>query len=192
MKGLIFAAALLAAAPALAQEVRTSERREADRSVTLVHEAVVDAPSAEVWEAVATAAGWRTWAVPVAWDAPVEPDTIETSYTPSAQPGDPTTIRQQILARIPGRLLVFRTVKAPDGFPHFESFRRTTGFIEIEPAGERRTRVRITGTGYADSEAGRTLLGFFREGNRITLDRLRRRFAEGPIDWAAERRTAAH
>lgn len=192
MKSLALAFALLASAPAFAQEIAVSERREADRSVTLIHETVVEASPAEVWEAVANAAGWRSWAVPVAWDSPVEPDTIETSYTPDARPGDPTTIRQHILARIPGRLIVFRTVKAPDGFPHFDTFRRTTGFIEIEPAGERRSRVRITGAGYADSEAGRLLLGFFREGNRVSLDRLRRRFADGPIDWAAERRAAAH
>jgi uncharacterized protein YndB with AHSA1/START domain len=172
---------------AAAQPVTMNERREADGSSTLSHEIVIDAPSAEIWTAVATAAGWRTWAVPVAWDAPVEPETLETSYARNAQPGDPTTIRQRILARIPGRLLVFRTVKAPDGFPNFETFARTTGFIELEPLGERRTRVRITGTGYADSEAGRQIIGFFRDGNRISLERLRDRFVNGPIDWAAQR-----
>jgi uncharacterized protein YndB with AHSA1/START domain len=178
-------------APAAAQEVTMSERREADGSFTLSHEIVIDAPAAEIWAAISTAAGWRTWAVPLAWDAPVEPETIETSYSPNAQPGDPTTIRQRLLARIPGRLLVFRTIKAPDGFPNFETFARTTGFIELEPLGERRTRVRITGAGYADTEAGRQILGFFRSGNRISLERLRQRFVSGPLDWAAIRAAEA-
>ena len=59
--------------------------------------------------------------------------------------------------------------------------------IELEPQGDRKTRVRIVGAGYPDDEAGRQLIGFFRNGNRISLERLRRRFAEGPIDWTRER-----
>ena len=51
--------------------------------------------------------------------------------------------------------------------------------------GERRTRVRLTGTGFADSDAGRQLLGFFREGNRVSLESLRQRFVSGPRDWSA-------
>jgi uncharacterized protein YndB with AHSA1/START domain len=187
------AAALLLLAPVAtaAQDVTMGERREADGTLTLSHAIVIDAPAADIWTAVSTAAGWRTWAVPLAWDAPVEPDTIETSYAPDARPGDPTTIRQHVLARIPGRLIVFRTVKAPDGFPNFETFARTTGFIELEALGERRTRVRVTGAGYPDTEAGRQILGFFRDGNRITLERLRQRFVSGPLDWAAIRAAEA-
>jgi hypothetical protein len=44
------------------------------------------------------------------------------------------------------------------------------------------TRVRLTGTGYADTDAGRQLLGFFREGNRVSLERLRDRFANAPAN----------
>lgn len=183
----LLAGFLLALAPAIgsAQDVAISERREADGSVTLAHEILVDAPQAEVWAAISTPEGWRTWAVPVSWTAPDDPDSIEGSYTPAARPGDPTIIRQQFLARLPGRLLAFRTTRAPDGFPHFDTYRRVVTFFELEPLGERRTRVRLTGTGYADSEAGRALLGFFRGGNRVSLERLRDRFARGPLDWPA-------
>lgn len=163
------------------------QRRAPDGTLTLVHESVVDAPVAEVWEAIATAEGWRTWAVPVAWSSPEAPDELETSYDPAARPGDPQTIRHRVLARVPGRMIAFRTVKAPEGFPHFEIFGQTTGLFELEAVGADRTRVRVTGAGYPDSEAGRQLIGFFREGNRITLERLRRRFTDGPIDWSAER-----
>lgn len=119
--------------------------------------------------------------VPVAW-AP-EPDVIETSYSPNAQPGDPSTIRQRILAAVPERLLVFRTVRAPAAFPNFDTYAQVISTFELEPLGERRTRVRLTGHGYADTEAGRQLLAFFREGNRVSLERLRERFASGPLDW---------
>ncbi|HWT13640.1 MAG TPA: SRPBCC domain-containing protein [Allosphingosinicella sp.] len=164
-------------------EVSIATSRGADGSHALAHEVLVDAPASEVWAAVATAPGWTSWAVPVAWS---EGDLLETSYSPGASRGDRTTIQQRIVARVEGRLIAFRTVKAPDGFPHFETFREVTHLLELEPAGDGRTRVRLTGTGYADSEAGRRLLDFFREGNRVSLDRLRRRFASGPIDWTRE------
>ena len=121
--------------------------------------------------------------MPVAWTP--EPDVIETSYSPGARSGDASTIRQRVLAAIPERLLVFRTIKAPAGFPDFDTYRQTTMVFELEPLGEARTRVRLTGTGFADTEAGRRLLGFFRDGNRVSLERLRQRLVAGPLDWAA-------
>jgi len=164
----------LAAAPAAA----ATKERAPDGTHLLVHEAVVDAAPADVWAAISTAEGWKSWAVPVAW-APA-PDTIETSYTPTARPGDPSTIRQQVLLRVPRRLMVFRTVKAPAGFPDFDTYSRVVSAFELEPAGDGRTRVRLTGTGYADSEAGRRLLGFFEKGNQASLDALKARFAKTP------------
>ena len=165
--------------------VAIAEEWALDGTLTLVHETVVDAPVDRVWRAVATAEGWREWAVPVAWQ--LGPDELETSYEPTAQPGGPQTIRQRILARVAGRIIAFRTVKAPDGFPHFDVFGRTTSLFELEPVGERRTRVRVIGAGYPDTDAGRQLIGFFRDGNRITLERLQRRFRDGPLDWSSER-----
>jgi len=167
------------------EPVAISSSLDGDGGRSLVHETLVDAPVAQVWQAVSTAEGWTSWAVPVAW---ADADLLETSYTPGASRGDRTTIQQRIAARVPGRLLAFRTIKAPDGFPHFETFRQVSHVIELEPAGEGRTRVRLTGAGYADTDAGRQLLGFFRDGNRISLERLRRRFASGPIDWSREPR----
>jgi uncharacterized protein YndB with AHSA1/START domain len=165
-------------------EVEASGGQAPDGSHTLTHEIVVAAPVEQVWEAVSTAHGWTGWAVPVAWS---RGDILETSYSPGATPGDPSTIQQRFIARVPGRLLVFQTIKAPERFPHFDTYRAVTHLLELEPAWDGATRVRLTGSGYADTEAGRQLLGFFREGNRISLDRLRRRFASGPIDWSRER-----
>ena len=71
--------------------------------------------------------------MPVAWSP--APDLIETSYAPAARPGDPSTIRQQILLRLPERLLVFRTVKAPAGFPDFDTYAKVVSAFELEPAG---------------------------------------------------------
>lgn len=172
---LLVAAALTAsAAQPAAEPVTVTTRIEADGSQTMSHEAMVEAPAAEVWKAVSTAEGWKRWAVPVAWQ---QGDILETSYSADARPGDASTIRQHILVRVPERLMVFRTVKAPERFPDFETYAKVTSIFELEPAGPRRTRVRLTGAGYAPSEAGRRLRTFFEGGNRSSLEALQRSFA---------------
>jgi uncharacterized protein YndB with AHSA1/START domain len=170
--------------PLVSDRVQIEARQEAEGSHTLVHEVTVDAHARDVWAAISTPDGWRSWAAPVARGIEGDPEIIETSYSPSAAVGDETTIRQRVLAKVPERLLVFQTVKAPAGFPHFDTYKAVVSVIELEPAGASQTKVRLTTTGYADTAAGRRLMGFFRDGNRISLEQLWARFAHGPIDWA--------
>ena len=180
--------AAVCAAPALASPEAEARRVvELDGSSTLVVEVEVPAPVAEVWHAISTPEGWQSWAVPLARVVEGEPDMMETSYDPAAPVGGPGTIRQLFVARIPGRLLAFRTVKAPQGFPDFDTYRNVVSVFELEPRGDRATFVRLTAHPYPDDEAGRRLLGFFERGNRASLDMLRRRFAEGPADWSKEK-----
>jgi uncharacterized protein YndB with AHSA1/START domain len=175
----ILLALLLAAAPAVILPGPAARMIvEADGTRTLVHETIVDAPAAKVWQAISTAEGWRGWAAPVARF--VGEDLLETSYDPGAPVGGPQMIRQQIVARIPGRMLVFRTVKAPAGFPDFETFAKVVNVIELVPQGEGRTLVRLTGTNYPDDEAGRRLFAFFQRGNGLTLAKLQALFAPNP------------
>lgn len=171
--------------------VRMEESTAADGTRSLSHELVVPASPADVYAALTTPEGWRSWAVPNAWAVPGEPDLIETSYAPGARLGNPANIRQRILAGVANRLIVFRTVQFPPDFPDAEAFARTTAVFELEPSGSG-TRVRLTGTGYPAGPAGERVLGFFREGNRVSLEQLRRRFVSGPIDWARTRQTAGH
>ena len=202
-RGLAIAALLsLVAAPAGAQDmpaeaaaaavpadappaVEVTTRTEADGTVTLVHSALIEAPPPEVWTAVSTPEGWVTWAVPLARWAEGESDVLETSYNPDELAGGPGAIWQQFVARIPGRLLVFRTIKTPDDFPHGEAYKKVTGIFELAAEGEA-TRVRLTSTGFPDSEGGRMLAGFFAKGNAATLESLQRRFVEGAKVWAAQ------
>lgn len=189
MRGALITVALCLSAPTFAQSeqsgrVSVIERQEANGTYTLVHEVEVAAAPDAVWQAIATAEGWRTWAAPVVRMIDGEPDMIEASYDANAAPGDPSMIRQQFGDRVPGRRLSFRTVQAPQGFPHFETYREVVTTFELMPLAAGRTQVRLTATGYADNDAGRQLRAFFREGNRISLERLRQSFADGPIDWA--------
>lgn len=181
MNAILTAIFLALAAPGGSQSpVSAVRHQQSDGNHMLVHEVVIDAPRGEVWSMVSTADGWKQWAAPVAWAPAGRPDVIETSYTPGARPGDPSTIRQQVLLRLPERLMVFRTIKAPARFPDLDAFANVLSILELEPLGERRTRVRLIGSPYPDSEAGRRLLDFFERGNRISLDKLRARFESPP------------
>lgn len=171
----LIALALLIASPAAAQTVTT----EGDGSRTLTVEAMVSAPPEAVWQSVSTAEGWKSWAVASAW---LSGDLLETSYSASARPGDATNIQQRFTERVPGRSLVFRTVKTPAGFPHAETFMQVTHFLQLLPeAGG--TRVRLTDKGYPAGAEGDELLGFFKSGNQATLDHLARHFALAPLDF---------
>ena len=170
--------------------VRHQEQTNADGTRTLTHEIFVPAPPEQVYAAFANAEGWRTWAVPHAWTVAGDPDLLETSYGPAATLGDPNNIQQRFVLRVPSRLIAFSTVQTPPRFPHAAEFKQVTSLVELEPMGSG-TRVRLSGVGYPAGAAGDTLLGFFREGNRTSLEQLRARFITGPIDWAARQRAAA-
>lgn len=189
MRGLVLAAVLLFAVPAAAQadKVTVIKTVEGDATTTMTHEVLVDASPAEVWAAISTPEGWMGWAVPVARTVGGDPDLIESSYDPASKPGGPDTIQQRFGARVPGKSLAFRTVKAPAGFPHWDEYQKVTSVFEIEAAGKQ-TRVRLTSRGYPGSDGGRALVGFFEGGNAMALGNLRQRFATGPIDWAAMQR----
>jgi uncharacterized protein YndB with AHSA1/START domain len=185
MCGLSAALLLLAATPAAAQEVGVTLTTEADGTRTLVHEITIPAPVTEVWRAIATLDGWRTWAVPLARQVPGFQDRFETGYDPGAAPGAASTIEQQWVAREAPYRTVFRTTRTPAGFPHGDAYLQVTSSFHLTPVGTGGTRVRLTGTGYPPGPAGDTLTNFFREGNRTSLQQLHLRFVAGPIDWSA-------
>ena len=187
MRRLAAALLLLAPSPAASQQIDVSLANKADGSRSLVHEIVIRAPVTEVWAAVATTEGWRTWAVPMARRVPGTLDRFETSYATDAPPGGPSTIEQQWVTRAAPRQVVFRTTRTPQGFPHADSYRLVESSFVLTPTSATATRVRLTGSGYPTGSAGDALIAFFREGNRTALQQLHSRFTTGPIDWAARR-----
>ncbi|MFC3713335.1 SRPBCC family protein [Sphingoaurantiacus capsulatus] len=184
MRRLIAAALMIAALPApltaaAAPPIDVSTPIASDGVRMLVHEVVVPAPIADVWTAVSTAEGWRTWAVPLARELP--DGRFETGYAP----GPDASIEQQWIARTSPTLAAFRTTRTPKGFPHADAYLQVTSRFLLTPVDARTTRVRLEGRGYPAGPAGDALIGFFREGNRSSLEQLHARFVTGPIDWAA-------
>lgn len=162
-----------------------------DGGFVLRHEAVIPAPPEAVWEAFTTAEGWMSWAVPFARVDFRLGGLIETSYDPAAQPGDAANIHNRILAFLPGRMLAFRAERAPPGFPRPELLEGLFSVVEIAPHGDGASRIALSGVGYTDSPGHLELREFFERGNAWSLERLIERFAQGPVDWSAQRAPGA-
>jgi uncharacterized protein YndB with AHSA1/START domain len=175
---------LLLAVPAAAQEVSVEVVTEADGSHALVHRVIVPAPPEDVWHAVATVEGWQEWAVPLARAIPGTAR-FETSYDASAAPGSPATIEQEWGARTEPFAVEYRTTRTPAGFPEAETYLKVASAFALKPFGDGQTELVHMSTGFAATEAGDRLLGFFTEGNKLTLEQLHERFVSGPRDWGA-------
>jgi uncharacterized protein YndB with AHSA1/START domain len=145
---------------------------------------VVPAPLDAVWHAMTTSDGFASWAAPVARvDARVG-GIIESSYDPKATPGSSATIRNEIVALVPRRLLVIRNVQAPAN-TRFDvpTFQRLQTALWLESLDAGRTRVTLANAGYRDGSAYDGVYRHFRDGNRWSLEKLRERFVSGPVDW---------
>jgi uncharacterized protein YndB with AHSA1/START domain len=151
----------------------------------------VPAPPGEVFRAFATTEGFRSWAAPVAKVDFRVGGSIEASYDASVRLGSDDTIRNQILAYVPDRLLVLRNVQAPRNFIHPELFQRTVTVIELTPTAPGRTRVTLTNSGYGAGADFDRLYRHFEWGDAYTLTGLRRRFEQGPVNWSKAEPTAS-
>jgi uncharacterized protein YndB with AHSA1/START domain len=183
----IVLAALLQVPGALAQDgVETQQILVGTTQRMIVHRTTIAAPPAAVWQAISTADGWRTWAVPVAYLDELRPGAmLETSYRADARRGDPANIHNTVVAYLPEKMLAFAATNAPPNFPDRELLRDLASVIELEPVGAGATRVTASMMGYGTDPKYDRLFEFFTNGNALTLRQLRERFATGPVDWAA-------
>jgi uncharacterized protein YndB with AHSA1/START domain len=153
----------------------------------IVHSTTIPAPVASVWQALSTAEGWRTWAVPTAYMDELRPGAvIQTSYSLDAQRDDPANIRNTVRAYLPLELLVIAATNAPPDFPDRELLADLATVIELEPSTPETTLVRMSMVGYGTDAEYDRLFAFFTRGNGATLARLRERFESGPVEWSAQ------
>jgi len=179
------------AAPA-ASAVVDASRSEPDGTRTMHLSIEVPAPAAEVWTALTTSEGWRGWAAPMAQVDFRLGGIIETSYTLAAAPGAPGNIRNEILAFAPQRMFAIRNVQAPPKAPFdVPTFQSLHTVVLVEPVDERRTRVSFVQPGYRGGEPWDTVYKHFAWGNAWSLEQLRIRFEQGPVDWKKKAEQAA-
>lgn len=193
LRACLVAAGLACAAPTLAASaVVDGSRAEADGTRTMDLSIEVPAAVQEVWAALTTADGWRSWAAPVAHMDFRLGGIIETSYDPAARAGAPGNIRNEIVAFVPQRMLAIRNVQAPPktafDVPTFQSLHTV---VLVEPMTPARTRVSFVQPGYRSGEPWDTVYKHFAWGNAFTLEQLKTRFEQGPVDWKKRAEQAA-
>jgi uncharacterized protein YndB with AHSA1/START domain len=156
-----------------------------DGTRVLEQRVVVPAPAQAVWEAWATTEGFRSWAAPVAGVDFRLGGAIEASYDFAAQLGDRNNIRNEIVALVPGRMFAIRNVQAPANVPFdVAAFQSLHTVVFVEPRSADTTLVTIVMPGVKPGTAHDGVYKHFEWGNRYTLEQLRKRFVDGPIDWA--------
>jgi uncharacterized protein YndB with AHSA1/START domain len=165
-------------------DVETTSHRAADGRRATQHRVVVPAARDDVWAAFATSEGFQRWAVPVANVDLRVGGVIESTYSVDGRIGAPGNIKNEIVALIPGRLMVFRNVQAPPGAPFdVPAFQTIQTFVELEALGPTETRVTLTGVGYGEGAAYDGVYKHFEWGNAWSLGKLRESFVKGPVQW---------
>lgn len=146
----------------------------------LVHEAIIEAPCERVWSAWTTTEGLKSWLAPQAEIDLRVGGRMRSSYRTDSTLGDEHTIEQTILAFEPERMLAIRCTRAPADFPFQIAIQDTWSVIYFEPVARDRTRVRLVGLGYNDSEASVKMRSFFEAGNAAVLKGLQQKMAARP------------
>jgi len=185
-------ALLLAAASAAGQgtlrmppAVENLSTTQPDGARTLELRVVVPASVPAVWDAVATVDGFRTWAAPVVGGEFRLGGAVEASYDFAAKFGDRENIRNQVVAIVPQRMLAIRNVQAPTKAPFdTAAFQSLHTVMFLEPRGADATAVTLVTPGVGSGPAYDGVYKHFEWGNAYSLEMLRRRFVDGPRDWA--------
>lgn len=169
--------------------VRDDSFTEANGSRVLKLSIDVDASVAKIWQLLASADGWRSWAVPVAWVDFGIGGVIETSYDSASVRGRTGNIKNAIVAYMPEEFLVIRNIQAPTNFENAEDFGKTITAIRLRSINAHRSSVELDGVGFLRTPAFDSLLKTFKFGDSWTLEHLKRAAEHGPIDWAAEEKS---
>lgn len=188
LRALLCVAWLLAVAPAaFAQDIADCSRAEENGARTLCLEAEMPASVADVWALWSESAQLQTWMAPVAAVDMRPGGLMEASYDPAGAIGDAGNILNRVVEVAPLQSFAIQVERAPPGFPHPDVVRELVTWIEFTPLSENETRVRVAMTGYGDTAAFNELYAFFARGNAWTLQKLRERIVNGPVDWTEAR-----
>ena len=171
---LVFAMTFACAVPANAADFEQVVGKAADGTRYYQDSLVIKAPVARLWAAFTDTAQYRTWGAKVsAIDFRIG-GMVEASYDPAGHLGDPQNIKNQIIAYIPKRLLVFRNVQAPDQLPGRRAYGDTVKTLEFTALSPDATRVTVSGMGFGQGADFDALYAFFSGGDGEMLTVLKR------------------
>ncbi len=163
-----------------APDVSDESYQVADGRRVLQESTTIAASPHQIWMALTTSDGFSSWAVAFAQIDLRIGGIMESSYRPGAKPGDPDNIKNEIIAFAPDRMLAMRNVQAPPQSPFdVPVFQSLETVILIDPLPGGRSRVTTIQPDYLSTEKYSAIYDFFRIGNAITLESLKRHFEKG-------------
>ena len=148
------------------------------QSDTLVHEVIIDAPLADVWNAFTQVEQITQWMVPKAELDFRIGGTLRTSYKPEGVLGDENTIEHTYLAYEHERMLAMKVTKCPANFPFKVEIGQMWSVIYFDPITPNRTNLRIVGVGYGTGGDWDRMRAFFEKGNEWELQQLQKFLAK--------------
>lgn len=143
----------------------------------------VAAPVAEVWTALTTEAGVKTFFAPAAQVELAVGGPYEIYFAPTAAVGERGGEGCRVLSFVPERMLAF-SWNAPPSIPETRD-RRTQVHIFLEPIDAKSVRVELIHSGFGRGASWEKTRTYFEAAWPYVLGNLQRRFARGPIDWSA-------
>jgi uncharacterized protein YndB with AHSA1/START domain len=179
MKRLVTALALaLIAGAAAAQgkypDVRDTSSVDGGGDRVLQQSIELNAPAKAVWDAFTDAATVQRWSAALAVFDLKTGGTMEESYSKGAKVGDPENIRHDIIAVVPGQMLIIRNTNAPSQLPGGVLYRRVVSIVEVQPLGVGKSRLTVSQTGYAPGADFDKLYAFFAEDNAWLMQELKK------------------
>jgi len=146
----------------------------------LVHEGVIEAPIAAVWDAWTTSEGLESWLAPHAEIDLRIGGKMRSNYDAGASLDDPQSIENTILAFDPLRMFSIRVSKAPANFPFAEVVMDMWTVVYLDAVDAARTRIRVVGLGFTADPQSQAMRNFFEQGNAATIRQLQQRFPADP------------
>lgn len=156
------------------------EQRPEPRAVR--KEAIVVGPVADVWRAWTTVEGVTSFFAPAARIALEPRGPYEILFDLDEEPGRQGSEGCTVVAFEPERYLVF-TWNAPPHIPTVRAGRKTRVEVRFEPVAPDRTRVTLAHTGWGVGADWDETFIYFERAWDVVLERLKRRFTDGPINW---------
>jgi uncharacterized protein YndB with AHSA1/START domain len=152
---------------------------------TLELDTVVQATLGEVWEAWSTNGGVRSFLSP---DSRIEITVggpYELIFYPEAPEGERGTEGCRLLSYLPEQMISFEW-RPPPSFPKLRK-KKTRIILKMDPHPSGGVSVSLVQAGLGSGKRWDALYNYLdREWDRV-LDRLNRRFTDGPADWSAEK-----
>lgn len=146
-------------------------------------EVTVSAPLAEVWKAWTTSEGATSFFAPAARIEAVLGGPYELYFDPSQPAGLRGSEGCKVHSLVPMKRLVFEW-NAPPSIPLIRnSGLHTLVSLRFEELGPNQVRVELTHTGWGVGEEWDKTYAYFDRAWEYVLGNLRKRFAEGPLDW---------